>query len=73
MAMVWIDYEQMEQLRECKAKLRVPVSKCVAEAVTQWLKYIVPTRLEALGLTPLTPACSQTHRRQRKVERQPPK
>jgi hypothetical protein len=54
MGMVRISYEQMEQLRECKSRLQIPVSRLVAEAVSHWLEFIAPAKLGALRVTPLT-------------------
>jgi hypothetical protein len=53
MGLVRINYDQLERLREYELKMRVPISRSVAEAVGSWLDCIAPTRLEALGLTPL--------------------
>jgi hypothetical protein len=55
MGLVRINYEQWERLREYQLKMRVPISRSVAEAVGSWLDCIAPTRLQALGLTPLAP------------------
>jgi hypothetical protein len=55
MGLVQINYEQWERLREYQSKMRVPISRSVAEAVGSWLDCIAPTRLEALGMTPLAP------------------
>jgi hypothetical protein len=53
MGLVRINYDQLERLREYELKMRVPVSRSVAEAVGSWLDCIAPARLEELGLTPL--------------------
>ena len=55
MGLVRINCEQWERLREYQLEMRVPISRSVAEAVGRWLDCIAPTRLEALGLAPLTP------------------
>jgi hypothetical protein len=55
MGLVRINCEQWEQLREYQLKMRVPISRSVAEAVGSWLDCTAPARLEALGLTPLAP------------------
>jgi hypothetical protein len=55
MGLVRINYDQLERLREYELKMRVPISRSVTEAVGSWLDCIAPTRLEALGLTPLAP------------------
>ena len=55
MRLIRINYDQLERLREYELKMRVPISRTVAEAVGSWLDDIAPTRLEALGLTPLAP------------------
>jgi hypothetical protein len=55
MGMVRINYEQMEQLRECSAKLQKPLSRLVAEAVNYWLAVVAPAKLDALRVTPLRP------------------
>jgi hypothetical protein len=55
MGLVRINCEQWERLREYQLEMRVPISRSVAEAVGSWLDGIATTRLEALGLTPLTP------------------
>src|ERR1700722_5894802 len=55
MGLVRIKCDQWELLRQYQLEMRVPISRCVAEAVGSWLDGIAPTRLEALGLTPLTP------------------
>jgi hypothetical protein len=55
MGLVRINYDQLERLREYQSKTRVPISSSVAEAVDSWLDCTAPTRLEALGLTPLGP------------------
>jgi hypothetical protein len=55
MGLVRINYEQWERLREYELKMRVPISRSVAEAVGSWLDCIAPTRLEALGLMALAP------------------
>jgi hypothetical protein len=60
MGMVWIGYEQTEQLRQYGATMRVPIKQIVAEAVGQWLKYIAPARLNAHGLTSLSPPLKAT-------------
>jgi hypothetical protein len=54
MGLVRINCEQWEQLRQYQLEMRVPISRSVAEAVGSWLAHIAPTRLEVLGLTPLT-------------------
>jgi hypothetical protein len=53
MGMVWIGYEQTEQLREYGVKMRVPVRHIVSEAIDQWLKYVAPARLKLHGLESL--------------------
>jgi hypothetical protein len=63
MGMVRINYEQMEQLRECKLKMKLPISRLAAEALIHWLERIVPAKLQRLGLTPLTPVRKE-HSRQ---------
>jgi hypothetical protein len=55
MGMIRIGYEQIEQLRQCKAEMQKPLSRLVAEAVSHWLKFIAPAKLDALRVTPLTP------------------
>jgi hypothetical protein len=55
MGMVRISYEQMEQLREYKSDMQVPLSRLVAEALSHWLKFIAPAKLDALRVTPPTP------------------
>jgi hypothetical protein len=49
MGMVWIGYEQTEQLREYGVKMRVSVPHIVSEAIDQWLKYVAPARLKVHG------------------------
>jgi hypothetical protein len=63
MGMVRINYEQMEQLRECKSEMQMLLSRLVAEAVNYWLEGIAPAKLEALRATPLRPV-SEEHSRQ---------
>jgi hypothetical protein len=53
MGLVRINYDQLERLREFELKMRVPVSRSVAEAIASWLDCIAPTRLEEFGLMPL--------------------
>ena len=65
MGLVRINYEQWERMREYQLKMRVPISRSVAEAVGRWLDCIAPTRLEALGLTPL--ASPLKHGKQRQI------
>jgi hypothetical protein len=59
MGMVRINYEQMEQLRECKLKMQLPLSSIVAEAVSHWLEFVAPARLQMLGLAALAPVCKE--------------
>jgi hypothetical protein len=61
MGMVRISYEQMEQLRECKSKTQMPLSRIVAEAVSHWLQCVAPTRLQGPGLTQLNPVRREIH------------
>jgi hypothetical protein len=51
MGMVWINYEQMEQLRECNSEMELPLSRLVAEAVNHWSKFVAPSKLDALRVT----------------------
>jgi hypothetical protein len=53
MGMIRISYEQMEQLRECKAEMQMPLSRLVAEAVSHWLKFIASPKRDALRVTRL--------------------
>jgi hypothetical protein len=62
MGLIRINYDQLERLREYELKMRVPISRTVAEAVGSWLNDIAPTRLEALGLTPLAPPLKRSKR-----------
>ena len=62
MGLVRINYDQLERLREYELKMRVPISRSVAEAVGSWLDFIAPTRLEAFGLTPLAPPLKRSKR-----------
>jgi Ribbon-helix-helix domain len=62
MGLIRINYGQLERLREYELKTRVPISRSVEEAVGSWLDCIAPTRLEALGLTPLTPPLRRSKR-----------
>jgi hypothetical protein len=55
MGMVRISYEQMEQLREYKSEMQMPLSRLVTEALSHWLKFIAPAKLDALRVTPPTP------------------
>jgi flagellar motor protein MotB len=55
MGMVRINYEQMEQLRECSAEMQKPLSRLVAEAVNHWLAVVAPAKLGALRATPPRP------------------
>jgi hypothetical protein len=55
MGMIRINYEQMEQLRECSAEMQKPLSRLVAEAVNYWLAVVAPAKLDALRATPPTP------------------
>jgi hypothetical protein len=59
MGMVRINYEQMEQLRECSAEMQKPLSRLVAEAVNYWLAVIASAKLDALRATPLRPVSGQ--------------
>jgi hypothetical protein len=59
MGMVRISYEQMEQLRECKSKMEMPLSRLVAEAVNHWLKFVAPAKLAILRVTPRTPVSKE--------------
>ena len=52
MGMVRINYEQMEQLRECSAEMQEPLSQLVVEAVNYWLAVVAPAKLGALRATP---------------------
>jgi hypothetical protein len=65
MGLVRINYDQLERLREYELKMRVPISRSVAEAVATWLDCVAPTRLEASGLTPLAPPLK--HSKQREI------
>jgi hypothetical protein len=60
MGLVRINYDQLERLREYELKMRVPISRSVAEAVASWLDCVAPTRLEAIGLTPLAPPLARS-------------
>jgi hypothetical protein len=59
MGMVRINYEQMEQLRECSAEMQKPLSRLVAEAVNYWLAVVAPAKLGALRETPPTPVSGE--------------
>jgi hypothetical protein len=62
MGMVWIGYEQTEQLREYGVKMRVSVPHIVSEAIAEWLKYVAPARLKVHGLESLTPTSQESRR-----------
>jgi hypothetical protein len=62
MGLIRINYGQLERLREYELKMRVPISRSVAEAVGTWLDCIAPTRLEELGLAPLIPPLKRSKR-----------
>jgi hypothetical protein len=59
MGMVRINYEQMEQLRECSAEMQKPLSRLVAEAVNHWLAVVAPAKLGALRSTPPIPVSGE--------------
>jgi hypothetical protein len=67
MGLIRINYGQLERLREYEVKMRVPISHSVAEAIGTWLDDIAPTRLEALGLTPLTPPLKRSKRSEKNI------
>jgi hypothetical protein len=69
MGLIWINYGQLERLREYELKMRVPISRSVAEALGTWLDDIAPTRLEALGLTPLTPPLKRNKRSEINIDK----
>jgi hypothetical protein len=62
MGMVWIGYEQTEQLREYGVKMRVSVPHIVSEAIDQWLKYVAPARLKLHGLESLAFTAQESRR-----------
>jgi len=63
MGTVRIGYEEMEQLRECKSEMEVPLSRLVGEEVNYWLKFIAPA-IDILRVTPPTPVSKeQSHHR----------
>jgi hypothetical protein len=72
MGMVWIGYEQTEQLREYGVKMRVSVPHIVSEAIEQWLKYVAPARLKVQGLESLA-FTAQESRRSQINHRSPPR
>jgi hypothetical protein len=59
MGKVRINYEQMEQLRECSAEMQKPLSRLVAEAVNYWLAVVAPAKLDAIRATPPTPVSGE--------------
>jgi hypothetical protein len=59
MGMVRINYEQMEQLRECSAEMQRPLSRLVAEAVNYWLAVVAPAKLDTLRARPLRPVSGE--------------
>jgi hypothetical protein len=62
MGMVRINYEQMEQLRECSAEMQKPLSRLVAEAVNYWLAVVAPAKLDVVRATLLRSASGEyTH------------
>jgi hypothetical protein len=50
--MVRINYEQMEQLRECSAEMQKPLSRLVAEAVNSWLAVVALAKLNVVRAPP---------------------
>jgi hypothetical protein len=54
MGLVRVSYNQLEQLREYKSRLRSPLSQLVEEALSYWLEVIAPAKHGALCVTPLT-------------------
>jgi hypothetical protein len=69
MGMVRISYEQMEQLRECKSKTQMPLSRIVAEAVSHWLQCVAPTGLQSPGLDTTEPCKQRTFTTAREANR----
>jgi hypothetical protein len=68
MGMVRISYEQMEQLRECRSEMGVPLSRLVAEAVNHWLTFIAPTKLDTLRATPPRPVSQEQWQSLNRIE-----
>jgi hypothetical protein len=48
MGQVRVRYNQLEQLREYKSRLRIPLSQLVEEALTYWLEFIAPAKHGAI-------------------------
>jgi hypothetical protein len=68
MGMVRINYEQMEQLRECSAEMQKPLSRLVAEAVNYWLAVIAPAKLDTLRATPPRPVSQEQWQSLNRIE-----
>jgi predicted DNA-binding protein len=47
-----IDAELYERLRDYQEKTGVPISRCIDDAVKDWLESVAPLRLEALTVKP---------------------
>jgi predicted DNA-binding protein len=47
---VRIKAELLEQLKNYSARTGVPVTRCIDEAVIDWLRNVAPARLRALEL-----------------------
>jgi hypothetical protein len=53
MAMVYISEGYMALLHDYSGKTGVPIDRCVADALFDWLSNVAPGTLEQMGLEPL--------------------
>jgi hypothetical protein len=54
MEMVSISDSYMALLQDYSEKTRVPIDRCVSDALFDWLANVAPLSLEQMGLPPLT-------------------
>jgi hypothetical protein len=53
MAMVSISESYMALLQDYSAKTRIPIDRCVSDALFDWFANVAPVTLEQMGLKPL--------------------